>query len=187
MGEPYHGVGCRYHNTGCEGDCDCGRWPQELTLEQARLAADCCKDACGPAFDEIAKLCGCPTWEYPGQVIRDVQGVVAERDRLRADRATLIAATRADATRIAALTEQVHEERSLAAEQQTAIQHLVEQLQVAERQRDEAMGEISRMTMRPAAEVIEAERKRIARMDEIAAERDSARAELARLIERTTR
>lgn len=48
---------------------------------------------------------------------------------------------------------------------------------VAERERDEALGEISRMTMRPAAEVIEAERARIARLDEIAAERNTACAE----------
>lgn len=28
------------------------------------------------AFDAIAKACGCETWEYPGQVVRDVQLVV---------------------------------------------------------------------------------------------------------------
>lgn len=29
------------------------------------------------ALDEIAVLCGCAEWDYPGQVIRDVQQVVA--------------------------------------------------------------------------------------------------------------
>lgn len=126
----------------------CRKPPMELTLEQARLAADCCKDACGPAFDEIATLCGCPTWEYPGQVIRDVQGVVAARDKALAEVTRLEAECRqrvlwplfeAACTERDALRAQVHEERSLVAEQQTAIQHLVEQLQVAERERDEAV------------------------------------------------
>lgn len=34
------------------------------------------------AFDAIAALCGCPEWGYPAQVVRDVRGVVAERDAL---------------------------------------------------------------------------------------------------------
>ncbi len=42
---------------------------------------DCHDDASTSAFDEIAKLCGCEHWEYPGQVVRDVQSVVALRDR----------------------------------------------------------------------------------------------------------
>lgn len=50
--------------------------------DRLQLIADAHEDASTPAFDEIAKLCGCPTWEYPGQVIRDVQLVVRERDRL---------------------------------------------------------------------------------------------------------
>jgi hypothetical protein len=37
-------------------------------------------DAHEEAFDEIAKLCGCPEWECPGQVVRDVEKVVKERD-----------------------------------------------------------------------------------------------------------
>ncbi len=36
------------------------------------------------ALDAIAKLCGCPAWEYPGQVVRDVAALVTERRRLRA-------------------------------------------------------------------------------------------------------
>lgn len=49
-----------------------------------QLKADGHEDAVEPAFDEIVKLCGfAKTWEYPGQVIRDVQDVVKERDELR--------------------------------------------------------------------------------------------------------
>ena len=33
-----------------------------------------------PDFDEIAKLCGCPEWDYPGQVLRDIRALVKERD-----------------------------------------------------------------------------------------------------------
>lgn len=51
-------------------------------------------------------------------------------------------------------------------------------------ERDEALGEISRMTMLPAAEVIEAERKRLARLDEIDAERRTLKAENERLVAR---
>lgn len=46
------------------------------------LRLDAHEDASTPAFDEIAKLCGCPEWEYPGQVVRDVEAVVRERDTL---------------------------------------------------------------------------------------------------------
>jgi YD repeat-containing protein len=35
------------------------------------------------AFDAIAKLCGCAQWDYPGQLVRDVQSLTAERDALR--------------------------------------------------------------------------------------------------------
>jgi len=30
-------------------------------------------DAASDALDAIAKLCGCPKWDYPGQVVRDVE------------------------------------------------------------------------------------------------------------------
>lgn len=36
------------------------------------------------AFDKIAALCGCPKWDYPGQLVRDVEQLKDERDRLRA-------------------------------------------------------------------------------------------------------
>lgn len=36
-------------------------------------------DAATAALDAIATLCGSPAWEYPGQVVRDMQAVV-ERD-----------------------------------------------------------------------------------------------------------
>jgi hypothetical protein len=36
--------------------------------------------AAGDAFDAIAKLCGCEQWDYPGQLVRDVERMNAERD-----------------------------------------------------------------------------------------------------------
>jgi hypothetical protein len=39
------------------------------------------KDAAINALDDIAKLCGCAEWEYPGQVVRDVEVIVRERER----------------------------------------------------------------------------------------------------------
>jgi hypothetical protein len=42
-----------------------------------------------PDFDLIAKLCGCPEWDYPGQVLRDVQALVKERDKLKVTVAAL--------------------------------------------------------------------------------------------------
>lgn len=43
------------------------------------------KDAATEAFDAIAKLCGCPEWDYPGQLVRDVERLARERDEARAD------------------------------------------------------------------------------------------------------
>lgn len=42
-------------------------------------------DAATKALDAIAKLCGCPQWDYPGQVARDVGALATERDRARAE------------------------------------------------------------------------------------------------------
>ncbi len=39
------------------------------------------RDASTIAFDEIASLCGCPGWEYPGQIVRDVRELVARLER----------------------------------------------------------------------------------------------------------
>lgn len=59
--------------------------PAVLTeLAGLQLEVDAHNTASTPAFDEIAKLCGCPQWDYPGQLIRDVQNVVQECDELRA-------------------------------------------------------------------------------------------------------
>jgi hypothetical protein len=57
---------CRGPNGEHAADCDRDAPPE--------------KDAGEIALDEIAALCGVPEWEYPGQVVRDVRAVVAERD-----------------------------------------------------------------------------------------------------------
>lgn len=54
----------------------------ELTLAHERIAEH--GNAATEAFDAIAAACGCPHWDYPGQVVRDVQALAAERDALRA-------------------------------------------------------------------------------------------------------
>jgi len=38
----------------------------------------------GDALDEIARLCGCPEWNYPGQLVRDVKQLLEERCSARA-------------------------------------------------------------------------------------------------------
>lgn len=77
------------------------------------LRLDCHEDASTPAFDEIAALCGCPEWEYPGQVIRDVEHVVRERDGLKTELRDVMVAR----------------------------DHLAAKLQLAERIRDDARAE----------------------------------------------
>lgn len=57
------------------------------------------RDAATEAFDEIAAACGCPHWDYPGQLVRDVQALVRERDALRAERDELVAHRDAQAAR----------------------------------------------------------------------------------------
>lgn len=52
------------------------RLKEELEAEQKVHS-----DAATNAFDEIAAICGCPEWHYPGQIVRDV---LALRDQLRA-------------------------------------------------------------------------------------------------------
>ncbi len=51
--------------------------------EELNLRAPHEPDAGEDALDAIAAACGCPDWEYPGQVVRDVEEVVRERDELR--------------------------------------------------------------------------------------------------------
>lgn len=48
-------------------------------LAPERLAED---TAAMRALDAIAKACGCPQWDYPGQVVRDVQSALDEYERL---------------------------------------------------------------------------------------------------------
>lgn len=49
------------------------RWPYAddgviSYVEETRLT-----DGATDALDKIAKMCGCPQWDYPGQVVRDVE------------------------------------------------------------------------------------------------------------------
>ena len=41
------------------------------------------KDAATLAFDAIARAVGCPEWDYPGQLVRDVERLRKERDEAR--------------------------------------------------------------------------------------------------------
>lgn len=60
--------------------CPAGQW-QENT-RRAHLELEQARDDSGAqeAFDKIAELCGCPEWEYPGQLVRDVEALKADRD-----------------------------------------------------------------------------------------------------------
>lgn len=49
---------------------------------QAAVDALRAANAAEEALDEIAALCEAPAWEYPGQVVRDVEDVVARHERL---------------------------------------------------------------------------------------------------------
>jgi len=40
------------------------------------------KDAMEKAVDEIAALCGCPEWNYPGQLVRDVRHLKDRSDQV---------------------------------------------------------------------------------------------------------
>ena len=49
-------------------------------LDDTLVEVDSFKDASTPAFDLISGLCGARTWDHPGQVVRDVEAVVKQRD-----------------------------------------------------------------------------------------------------------
>lgn len=51
-------------------------------------------EAAGKALDAIATACGCSDWEYPGQVVRDVEAVVSEVERFAREVEALRAAMR---------------------------------------------------------------------------------------------
>jgi len=54
------------------------------------------RDAATIAFDEIVKICDVPTWDYPGQVIRDVRMLRDQRDKAMRTLARLVKACGAD-------------------------------------------------------------------------------------------
>lgn len=56
------------------------RWRGAKERLQARREAEKPQDAATEAFDAIASMCGCPHWDYPGQVVRDVEAFIRQRD-----------------------------------------------------------------------------------------------------------
>lgn len=54
---------------------------ERLTEDKAALEEESRCGAAAQAFDDIAKLCGCPHWDYPGQLVRDVETLIQERDK----------------------------------------------------------------------------------------------------------
>lgn len=55
-----------------------GREAWEIAAEAACEAHPDCPAA--NALDKIAKMCGAPDWEYPGQVVRDVQDALERHE-----------------------------------------------------------------------------------------------------------
>lgn len=49
----------------------------EVAAEVMRRVGDAATDA----LDQIAALCGCAQWDYPGQVVRDVAALVEQHER----------------------------------------------------------------------------------------------------------
>jgi len=54
----------------------------DLLAKVQDLEAQVASDAAKPALDKIAELCACPDWDYPGQVVRDVELLHKERNDL---------------------------------------------------------------------------------------------------------
>lgn len=71
-----------------------GKHPDQLLIEIKRLRTE--PTALDEAADEIARICGCPTWDYPGQLIRDVRALADERDALRLERDLAVRAQKDD-------------------------------------------------------------------------------------------
>jgi vacuolar-type H+-ATPase subunit D/Vma8 len=57
-----------------------GLWKrfEKLEAENAALRKEAESGAAVQALNAIAKLCGCEQWEYPGQLVRDVERLRAE-------------------------------------------------------------------------------------------------------------
>ena len=90
---------CKTH--GCNGP-NLTRWLYEADLRATKAEAESAKlraaeaevvrldnSACKVALDDIAKLCGCAYWEYPGQVVRDVIVQAEQCGHLQAEIARL--------------------------------------------------------------------------------------------------
>jgi hypothetical protein len=127
------------------------------------LALDAHEDASTPAFDEIAKLCGCPEWEYPGQVVRDVERVVKERDETLG---TIRTINEMNSTANSALVDEIG--------------RIAEKLRVAEAVRDDARAASQRdLELRRSA--IETMTEQADRFDELRKRRDELLATIVRL------
>lgn len=57
-----------------------------LRAEVESIKAELEDNACSRALDAIVKLCGVEDWEYPAQVVRDVEQLRAELERVRTEK-----------------------------------------------------------------------------------------------------
>lgn len=66
-----------------ESDAERERIAAELETLRAELKDE--GETATANYDAIAAACGCPQWDYPGQVVRDVQTLAAELAAIKAD------------------------------------------------------------------------------------------------------
>jgi outer membrane murein-binding lipoprotein Lpp len=58
---------------------------ESVAAERDALRATMNDNAAVNALNAIASICGCPDWDYPGQLVRDVEALRTERDSARAE------------------------------------------------------------------------------------------------------
>jgi hypothetical protein len=74
---------------------------KRLLAENAALRTEAESGAAVQAFNAIAKLCGCEQWEYPGQLVRDVERLRAALDWFRRRESLIRGALGQDAPAVA--------------------------------------------------------------------------------------
>lgn len=78
------------------------REAETLRARVKRAEAQLEDSAARNALDKIAELCGCPEWDYPGQLVRDVEALKARAMRAEAERDEVIDKLAAEVFRRAA-------------------------------------------------------------------------------------